>query len=158
MARIEHLRRAEPQAAILHQQTVEEELRLSRGEAVWRKWCSEWHAIDPHLTALRENQLTRHVVDNLWGATDYSVSPGLRRNMMTAAKLAIRAHWPTSAKLRPGPLPIHLLHSWAMGDLGCGLLLLELLPNLASPKHIPGPQQVGQTPAHVYSAALRPSS
>jgi hypothetical protein len=75
---------------------VEGELRLSRGEAVWRKWCSEWHATDPHLTALRENQLTRHVVDALWGATAYGVSSRLRRTMMTAARRAIRAHWLTA--------------------------------------------------------------
>jgi hypothetical protein len=131
------MRRPEPQAAILHQQTVQEELRLPQGEAVWRKWCSEWHAADPHLTGLRLGQLTRHVVDNLWGATDYSLSPGLRRNMMTAAKLAIRAHWPDSAKVRPAPLPIHLLHSWGLGELGCGLLLFELLPKLGPTEHIP---------------------
>jgi hypothetical protein len=96
---IKDRRRAGPQAATLRQQistTVEKELRLRRGEAIWREWCSEWHATDPHLTAPRQEKLTRHVVDNLWGATDYGVSPRLRRNMMTAAKLAIRAHWPTS--------------------------------------------------------------
>jgi hypothetical protein len=83
----------------------------ARGEAVWRKWCSEWHATDPHLTALRQDQLTRHVVDNLWGATDRHVSPKLRRNMMTAAKLAIRAHWPASIASRgsagTSPTPDH---------------------------------------------------
>ena len=55
---------------------------------------------------------------------------------MTAAKQAIRAHWPASNpdKIRPGPLLIHLLHSLGLGGLDCGLLLLELLPGLARPK------------------------
>src|SRR4051812_1038185 len=88
---IKDRRRAGPQAATLRQQistNVEGEVPLRRGEAIWREWCSEWHATDRHLTAPRQDQLTRHVVDNLWGATDYGVSPRLRRNMMTAAKLS----------------------------------------------------------------------
>jgi hypothetical protein len=74
-----------------------------RGETLWRQWCCEWHASDPHLTASREAQLTRHVVDSLWRASDYGVSPRLLRIMMMAAKLAIRAHWPASiTPPRPG--------------------------------------------------------
>jgi len=67
-----------------------------RGETLWRQWCCEWHATDPHLTASREAQLTRHVVDKMWRATDYGVSPRLRRDMMAAAKLTIRKYWPSS--------------------------------------------------------------
>ena len=81
----------------IHERDLRAQLRLCQGEAIWRKWCSEWHAADPHLTARRQDQLTQHIVDTLWGATAYGVSPRLRRNMMMAAKLAIRAHWPASS-------------------------------------------------------------
>jgi hypothetical protein len=47
---------------------------------------------------------------------------------------SIRAHWPASAKVRPGPLLIHSVAQLGLGDLGGGRLLLELLPNLATPK------------------------
>ena len=51
----------------IHERDLRAQLRLCQGEAIWRKWCSEWHAADPHLTARRQDQLTRHIVDNLVG-------------------------------------------------------------------------------------------
>ena len=57
------------------------------GEALIRRWCAAWHATDPHLTAERERQLARQIVE----------IPFVDRETLAAARMAIRMNWPVEA-------------------------------------------------------------
>jgi hypothetical protein len=58
-----------------------------QGDAHIELRCAAWHATDPHLTAARERQLARQIVD----------VPFVNQETLAAARMAVRMHWPVEA-------------------------------------------------------------
>ena len=56
-------------------------------EDLIRRLCATWYTTDPHLTAARERQLARQIVD----------VPFVNRETLAAAGMAIRINWPVEA-------------------------------------------------------------
>ena len=65
------------------------ELEGSQGEGddLLRRWCAARHSTDPDLTAARERQLARRIID----------VPFVDQETFAAARMAIRMNWPVEA-------------------------------------------------------------